>query len=98
MKPVTATKDGARIAKTWTLLDFDRQLSVENCWEGLEDALLNIPRRAGAPNAIATLVAPNGDTLSVGIAGQGDRDNPGLQQPLATIEYNSASQDPPYLV
>jgi hypothetical protein len=98
MNQVAATQAGARTAESWTLLDFDRELAVERTWECLEKALLSIPTRASAPNAIATLVAPNGNTLSIGIAGQGDQDNPDLRQPLATIEYNHASQDPPYLV
>src|SRR5204863_4309571 len=57
-----------------------------------------IPQRAGSPNAIVNLVASNGNTLSIGIAGQGDGDNPGLQEPLASVEFDLASQDPPYLV
>ena len=87
-----------RLAESWTLLDTDRELAVADTWEGLEAALLASPGRADAPNAIVTLVAPGGDTLSVGIAGPADGENPGLTQPLASVEYNRASQDPPYLV
>jgi hypothetical protein len=82
---------------SWELLDFDKRMATASTWEGLESALLAIPERASYPNAIATLVAPNGDTLSIGIAGPLDGDNPGLDQRLACVEFNQASQDPPYL-
>src|SRR5262245_62107108 len=82
---------------SWELLDFDKRMATASTWEGLESALLTIPERASYPNAIATLVAPNGDTLSIGIASPLDGDNPHLDQPLACVEFNQASQDPPYL-
>ena len=84
-------------AGSWELLDFDQRMATASTWEGLESALLAIPERASDPNAIATLVAPNGDTLSIGIASHLDGDNPGLDRPLACVEFNQASQDPPYL-
>ena len=98
MNPFAESLVGERALDSWTLLDFDRELAVETTWVGLEDALRTIPEKAASPNAIVTLVAPNGDTLSVGIAGRGDHDNPDLRQHLATVEFNQASQDPPYLV
>ena len=88
----------AETAGSWELLDFDRGIATASTREGIESALLAIPERASSPNAIATLVAPDGETLSVGIAGPADGDNPGLDRPLACVEYNRASQDPPYLV
>jgi Immunity protein Imm1 len=88
----------SRVAGSWTLLDFDRELAIVDNWEDLEAALRSLPERASSPNAIATLATPRGDTLSIGIAGQGDRDNPELNTPLASVEYNGAAGDPPYLV
>ncbi len=73
-------------------------MATASTWEGIEAALLAIPERASSPNAIATLVAPNSDTLSIGIASHRDGDNPGLDTPLASVEFNRASQDLPYLV
>jgi Immunity protein Imm1 len=93
-----ASRSTAETTGYWELLDFDREMATASTWEGIESALLAIPERASSPNAIATLVAPNGDTLSIGIASPLDGDNPGLDQPLACVEFNRASQDPPYLV
>jgi hypothetical protein len=93
-----AAESTAAAVGTWELLDFDRVMATANTFEGIEPALLAIPKKASSPNAIATLVAPNGDTLSIGIASPLDGDNPGLDQPLACVEFNQASQDPPYLV
>jgi hypothetical protein len=88
----------SQITGCWTLLDSDREVVLENSWEALREALLSISKSGNTPNEIATLVAPSGETLSIGIAGPDDRENPGLQEQLATIEYNDASQNPPYLV
>ncbi len=88
----------SRVAGSWALLDYDRKLAVADDWDDLEAALRALPETASAPNAIATLVSPLGDTLSIGIAGRGDRDNPGLTEPLASVEHNPKSGDPPYLV
>ena len=63
-----AAESTAAAVGTWELLDFDRVMATANTWEGIESALLAIPKKASSPNAIATLVAPNGDTLSIGIA------------------------------
>jgi hypothetical protein len=93
-----APRSTAETTGTWELLDFDRGLATASTWEGIESALLAIPERASSPNAIATLVAPNGDTLSIGIASPLDGDNPGLDRPLSCVEFNQASQEPPYLV
>jgi hypothetical protein len=86
------------VAGSWELIDGDRTMPIQGTAECLESALLGLPRWASVPNAIAILVAPSGETFSIGIAGRGDEDNPGLEQPLACVEYNRASQDPPYLV
>jgi Immunity protein Imm1 len=93
-----ATRSTAEATGSWELLDFDRRMATAMTWEGIESALRAIPEAASSPNAIATLVAPNGDTLSIGIASRLDGDNPGLDRPLACVEFNQASQDPPYLV
>jgi Immunity protein Imm1 len=93
-----APRSTAETTGSWELLDFDQRMATASTWEGIESALLAIPERASSPNAIATLVAPNGDTLSIGIASPLDGDNPGLDRPLACVEFNQASQDPPYLV
>jgi hypothetical protein len=88
----------AEASGSWELLDFDRRMATAMTWEGIESALRAIPEAASSPNAIATLVAPNGDALSIGIASPLDGDNPDLDRPLACVEFNRASQDPPYLV
>jgi Immunity protein Imm1 len=93
-----APRSTVETTASWKLLDFDHEMATATTWEDIESALLAIPERASAPNAIATLVAPNGDTLSIGIASPLDGDNPGLDQPLACVEFNQASQEPPYLV
>src|ERR1700756_279490 len=93
-----ASRSTVETTGSWELLDFDQRMAAASTWEGIESALLAIPERASSPNAIATLVAPNGDTLSIGIASPLDGDNPGLDQPLACVEFSQASQDPPYLV
>ena len=93
-----AARPTAAAVGTWELLDFDQEMATATTWEDIESALLAIPKRASSPNAIVTLVAPNGDTLSIGIASPLDGDNPGLEEPLACVEFNQASQEPPYLV
>jgi hypothetical protein len=92
-----APRSTVETTESWELLDFDRRMATASTWEGIESALRAIPERASSPNAIATLVAPNGDTLSIGIASPRDGDNPGLDRPVACVEFNRASQDPPYL-
>ena len=96
--PDSTTRVVTQVDRSWTLLDFDRVIATETTWEGLEADLLDLPGKTGASNAIVTLVSPGGETLSVGIAGSGDGDNPDLRKPLATVEFNDASQEPPYLV
>jgi hypothetical protein len=98
MNHLETSQAADQVADSWTLLYGGQERAVGSTWEGLEAALAAIPQRAGAPNAIVTLVAPNGNTLSIGIAGQGDGDNPDLQKPLASVEFDLASQNPPYLV
>ena len=97
MNPVKTARNTTLTAGPWELFDGDRAIALADTWEGLEAALMDLPRRASVPNAIATLIVPSGETISIGIAGLGDEDNPGLEQPLACIEYNDESQDPPYL-
>ena len=98
MKGMDASVSGRPTTGNWTLLEGDRELAVATGWDGLEAALRDLPDRVSPPNAIATLVAPNSDTLSIGIAGPRDGDNLGLDQALASVEFNRASMDPPYLV
>lgn len=82
----------------WTLLEGDREVAVSDRWEVLESALRDLPSRVSPPNAIVSLVAPTGNILWIGIAGPLDGDNLGLDQPLARVEFNQATLDPPYLV
>ncbi len=82
--------------KNWTLLDGNRELAVTDSWEDLEKALVNIPQKAFTPNTIVGLISPQGDTLSLGIAGPG-KDNPELTIPLACINYMDRTRNPPYL-
>jgi Immunity protein Imm1 len=81
----------------WTLLDWDRELTVTASWAQLEQALLSLPQTAFTPNTIANLVSPAQDTLSIGIAGLNDADNPSLAQPLACVNFTDRTNNPPYL-
>ncbi len=93
LKPRTA-----RVGQGWSLREGDHVLANDSDWESLRNALLDLPKTATTPNGIVTLVATDGTTLSIGIAGAGDNDNPGLSTTLATVDYTPASGDPPYLV
>jgi hypothetical protein len=81
----------------WTLLDWNRELMVTKSWAELEQALLDLPRTAFTPNTIANLVSPAQDTLSIGIAGLNDADNPSLKQPNACVNFMNETRNPPYL-
>ncbi len=60
------------------------------------EALAALPRLVSPPNSIASLISPTGETLSIGIAGASDTDNPNLGSPLASIEYIPTDLSPPY--
>lgn len=86
-----------RIAKQWRIRESGRILGVPETWDQLREVLVNLPKRARTPNTIVDLVSPKGDTLSVGIAGPSDKDNPGLTQQVACMNFVNASRNPPYL-
>ena len=90
-------KHKTRTTKDWKLRDSTRVLCTPDSWDQLRDALVNLPQTAYTPNTIVDLVSPKGDTLSIGIAGPSDKDNPGLSQPLACLNFVDASRNPPYL-
>jgi hypothetical protein len=97
MNQLNQSQANVSIGKQWTLLDGDRTLAVGETWEQLEQALSTVPQKAYSPNTIVDLVSSQGDTLSIGVAGSSDRDNPELAAPLACLNYMGASCNPPYL-
>jgi len=98
MRELGNSKAGLNVAESWTLLDGEEEMARVGSWDDLRAVLIDYPERAGTPNSIVSLVAPSGATLSIGVAGPSDGDNPGLAAPLASLEYANASHDPPYLV
>jgi len=97
MNQIEISKAGVKTTNQWKLLDWDRTLAAVDTWDQLKEALLSAPQRAATPNTIVDLVSPQGDTLSIGIAGPLDRDNPGMTEPLACLNFTRASRNPPYL-
>ena len=97
MNQKKTSQSDTKIAAQWQLLDGDRTLAVVDTWEQLEEALASVPRKAFSPNTIVDLASPQGDTLSIGVAGPRDRDNPGMTEPLACLNFTAASRDPPCL-
>jgi len=81
----------------WLLLDWDRELLKTNSWQELECLIRRLPTHASCSNAICNLVSPLGHTLSFGIALSNTKDNPSLSTPMACVNYQSSSGDPPYL-
>lgn len=81
----------------WVLIDGARELAAPNNWADLDMVIAQLREIASTPNAICTLVSPSGATLSVGIATRCDRDNVGLDMPLASVTYEEASGVLPYL-
>ena len=98
MKPFDAPISPGRASGTWSLLESGRELAEGTGWDDLEGSLRTVPCQASVPNGIAVLRTPTGDTFSIGIAEARGEDNPGLDEELASIEYNGADQEPPYLV
>jgi hypothetical protein len=98
MKSFDASISPGRASGTWALLESDRELANGTRWEELESSLRRLPCQASPGNAIAILLTPTGDTFSIGIAEPHEGDNPDLDEELASIEYNRADQEPPYLV
>lgn len=97
MTQMQTSQAGTQAATQWKLLDWDRTVVVAGAWDQLKEVLLNAPRKASIPNTIVDLISPHGDVLSIGIAGPLDRDNPGLSEPLACLNFTAASRNPPYL-
>ena len=97
MSPTRSPKLEKPATKQWEVRDFDRILGVAENWEQLEQILLSAPKRAYSPNTIVDVISPGGDTLSIGVAGPSDHDNPGLSESLACLNFVNASRDPPYL-
>jgi hypothetical protein len=80
----------------WTLLFRDREVTAETLAD-LEGAILSIPKVALTPNTIVDIAGPNGDVLSVGIAGRSDGWNTFLKEDVVYVEYSDTSQESPYL-
>lgn len=97
MNQIELSQAGVKVANPWQLVDGDQTLAVVDSWEQLEEALRSVPQKAFTPNTIVDLFTPQGDTLSIGVAGPRDRDNPGIGEPLACINFTAASRNPPYL-
>jgi hypothetical protein len=97
MNSTQTSHSSAKTAEPWKVLDCDRTLAIVDNWDQLKDVLRSLPRQARTPNAIVDLVSPQGDTLSIGIAGPMDRDNPAVTEPLACLNFTPASRNPPYV-
>ena len=87
----------SRAKNRWELRDADRLLGVADTWEQLQQSVLSAPQRAFTPNTIIDLTMPQGDTLSIGVAGPHDNDNPGISKPLCCLNFTDSSRNPPYL-
>ena len=81
----------------WTVVDGNTEIASPRNWDELAAVIVRLPEVASVPNAICCLVAPGGDVLSIGIAGRGDKDNPALREPVASVSFETGSGDPPYL-
>lgn len=79
-----------------TLMDWNKELLKTDDWTQVEETVSHLPSMASTPNEIVNLIHPTGGTLSVGIAGMGDSDNPQLSEPLACANHTPASSEPPY--
>lgn len=97
MNQIGVSQASLRAVSLWRVMDGDRTSAVVDTWDQLREVLLTGPKRALCPNTIVDLVSPRGDTLSLGIAGPLDRDNPGMTEPLACLNFTGASLNPPYL-
>src|SRR5438128_993040 len=97
MIQIEISQAGVKAVNDWTLMDGYRTLAVGNSREQLKEARLSTPLKAATPNTIVDLVSPQGDTLSIGIASPQDRDNPGMTETLACLNFTSESRNPPYL-
>jgi Immunity protein Imm1 len=92
----------------WLLVDSGRgEIGTPTNVVELEETLKNLSAIASAPNAIAVLASPNGDTLSVGISNQvgppfpeqGEEDQPPgvIREPLACANYTQEDDTALYL-
>lgn len=97
MNHIESKKAAAGNATPWRLLDCERPNATVDTWESLKKSLLGITETSGTPNRIVDLESPQGDTLSIGIAGPRDRNNPTLTEPLACLNFTNSSRNPPYL-
>lgn len=91
------SSNDASLSESITVLDWDKEILATNDWNELQKVLSDLPQRVDPPNTIVNVVHPIAGTLSIGIAGMGDNDNPEVGEPLACINYTSASNEPPYL-
>lgn len=96
MSRETAAPSTVAQPQRYTLTVADQIVPVDQ-WSTLEQTIRSLPTRSAEPNAIATLTSSAGNALSIGIAGPGDGDNPGLSEQVACLTYIDASGDPPYL-
>lgn len=89
MNQTKADKDVAKTAPIWELIDSNGKLAEIDSWDKLKQVILSIPDQSPTANAIVNLFSPHGDTLSIGIAGPDDRDNPQLTERLACVNFTS---------
>jgi len=80
----------------WTLMDWDIELLKTCSSKRLLDTVTSLPEIARSSNAICDLISPTGHVVSIGIALAHSEDNPELESPLACINHQFPSGDPPY--
>jgi Immunity protein Imm1 len=97
MSRVESNSNNVKAPGQWRLLDWERSFVIIDSEKTLKATLSGLLEKADTPNRIVELESPEGDKLSIGIAGPTDSDNPKLTQPLACVNFTSASLDPPYL-
>ncbi len=86
------------ISTDWVLHDLEQPVRRIVSSEELARVIRNLPDSGSPPNRIVELETPEGGVLSLGLAGCGDSDNPGLTQKLGYAQFVHATFDPPYLV
>lgn len=91
------TKSIGPTSGAWQLHDGERPLERVESEQELARLIRDLPISGTTPNRIVDLESPSGNTLSLGIAGINDPDNPGLREPIACVHFTQASLDPPYL-
>jgi hypothetical protein len=93
LHPLSKTTPG-----TWRLHDGERPLFQVDSPEELERLVQELPETGSTPNRIVELESPQGERLSIGVAGPKDGDNPGLLQPFICLQLTNANLDRPYLI